>query len=107
MAEHLKMTSTTVNQNGSIDMEFTWNGEPYNWHFASITELEEWATHPCIDVAGCARMIAGFWYSKQPDFSSTVGVLNKVLHVHPEADPASIISLGPNPSLCWTRGLLT
>ena len=99
----LKLTNYITNDNGSVEIEFDWDGSSHSMQYVSAERMINNGAEPIQTVEQAAKYILGYWKTKDPTGLDASEVLNKTLHVDPAATLADQAAYAPDPVFAWIR----
>ena len=102
----ITVTSVGYNENGSVDIEFQWNGEKYSHQFLSTDQMIAKVFMPSHTVAETVRIAISYWYALDPKLGDPKTIIGKKLNVNLDGNRAVLGVLGLDPTLAWAQRVL-
>jgi len=99
----IKLVEYASNDDGSVEISFEWNGQTYGKHYESAAVMIDDGKAPLQTVEDAARYLLGYWRTKDATGLDASNVLEKTLHIDPEASISDLAVYAPSPALAWLR----
>ena len=106
MAVTLKVTNI-VRNSGGVELTFDWDTNSYTYGYATEAEAIAAGQETAATVPDVAKILMGFWLSRDETIQNDADILNKTISIETDARSGLLAVAKPVPTLCWTRSLLT